>query len=102
MSIDILPVVVVRRLAWNKRRIIGQKRPFAPKHVWSIRVRLEMAASVAKAAGFIQTSQAFAQMAALAAGEHFVARLAAMGGLAMAPLVLEEKDRVEAIPVRSR
>ena len=60
------------------------------------------AASVAKAAGFIQTSQAFAQMAALAAGEHVVARLSAMGGLAVAPLVLEEKDRIEAFPVMSR
>lgn len=43
MSIDTLPVIVARRPAWNKGRIIGQKRPLAPKHVWSIRVRLEMA-----------------------------------------------------------
>ena len=28
---------------WNKGRLVGQKRPLAPKHVWSIRVRLEMA-----------------------------------------------------------
>ncbi len=33
----------VSRSAWNKGRIVGQKRPLAPKHVWSIRVRLEMA-----------------------------------------------------------
>ena len=43
MSIDTLPVIVARRPAWNKGRIIGQKCPLAPKHVWSIRVRLEMA-----------------------------------------------------------
>ena len=30
-------------VAWNKGRIVGQKRPLQPKHVWSIRVRLEMA-----------------------------------------------------------
>lgn len=28
---------------WNKGRLVGQKRPLAPKHVWSIRVRLEVA-----------------------------------------------------------
>ncbi|MGP3695644.1 hypothetical protein [Rhodobacter sp. NSM] len=28
---------------WNKGRIVGQKRPLLLKHVWSIRVRLEMA-----------------------------------------------------------
>ena len=29
--------------AWNKGRIVRQKRPFEPKHVWAIRVRLEIA-----------------------------------------------------------
>ncbi|MBM3605877.1 MAG: integrase [Alphaproteobacteria bacterium] len=43
MSIDLLPVLRPDRPAWNKGRIIGQKRPLLPKHVWSIRVRLEMA-----------------------------------------------------------
>lgn len=28
---------------WNKGRLVGQKRPLAPKYVWSIRTRLEMA-----------------------------------------------------------
>lgn len=27
----------------GKGRIVGQKRPLLPKHVWSIRVRLELA-----------------------------------------------------------
>ncbi len=31
------------RAPWNKGRIVGQKLPLQPKHVWSIRVRLEMA-----------------------------------------------------------
>lgn len=31
------------RPAWNKGRIVGQKRPLMPKHVWAIRVRLEIA-----------------------------------------------------------
>lgn len=28
--------------AWNKGRIIGQKRPLLPKQVWAIRTRLEL------------------------------------------------------------
>jgi hypothetical protein len=28
---------------WNKGLLIGQKKPLQPKHVWSIRVRLEIA-----------------------------------------------------------
>jgi len=43
MPIENLPVIRSVRPPWNKGRIIGQKRPLLPKHVWSIRVRLEMA-----------------------------------------------------------
>lgn len=43
MSADNLPAIRPERPAWNKGRILGQKRPLLPKHVWSIRVRLEMA-----------------------------------------------------------
>lgn len=43
MSTDLLPALRPHRVAWNKGRIIGQKRPLQPKHVWSIRVRLEIA-----------------------------------------------------------
>ena len=38
-----LPAIRPRRPAWNKGRIVGQKRPLLPKHVWAIRVRLEIA-----------------------------------------------------------
>lgn len=38
-----LPAIRARRPAWNKGRIVGQKRPLLPKHVWAIRVRLEIA-----------------------------------------------------------
>ena len=31
------------RPAWNKGRIVGQKRPLEPEHVWAIRDRLEIA-----------------------------------------------------------
>jgi len=31
-----------KQAPWNKRRLIGQKRPLKPKHVWAIRVRLQM------------------------------------------------------------
>jgi hypothetical protein len=37
-----LPAVTPKRRAWNKDRIIGQKRPLLPKQVWAIRVRLEL------------------------------------------------------------
>jgi site-specific recombinase XerC len=46
MSVDFLPVLRPVRASWNKGRIIGQKRPLLPRHVWSIRVRLEMAGNV--------------------------------------------------------
>src|SRR5258708_24139295 len=28
---------------WNKGLLVGRKKPFQPRHVWSIRVRLEIA-----------------------------------------------------------
>ena len=43
MQIPNLPVIRALRPAWNKGRIVGQKRPLKPKHVWAIRVRLELA-----------------------------------------------------------
>jgi integrase len=30
------------RLAWNKGRLLGQKRPLRPKDVWAIRIRLQL------------------------------------------------------------
>jgi len=38
-----LPAIRALRPAWNKGRIFGQKRPLKPKHVWAIRVLLELA-----------------------------------------------------------
>ncbi len=29
-------------LAWNKGRLLGQKRPLRPKDVWAIRIRLQL------------------------------------------------------------
>lgn len=43
MTIETLPALRPSRAPWNKGRIVGQKLPLQPKHVWSIRVRLEMA-----------------------------------------------------------
>ena len=34
-----------RHQPWNKGLLVGQKKPLEPKHVWSIRVRLEIAGS---------------------------------------------------------
>lgn len=38
-----LPAIRPQHPAWNKGRLVGQKRPLMPKHVWAIRVRLEIA-----------------------------------------------------------
>jgi integrase len=38
-----LPAIRALRPAWNKGRMVGQKRPLKPKHVWAILVRLELA-----------------------------------------------------------
>ena len=43
MTTPNLPAIRALRPAWNKGRIVGQKRPLKPKHVWAIRVRLELA-----------------------------------------------------------
>ena len=34
-----------KRVPWNKGKLTGAKPPLRPKHVWSIRVRLEIALS---------------------------------------------------------
>ena len=46
MTTPNLPMIIPKRHAWNKGRIVGQKRPLLPKHVWAIRVRLELAESL--------------------------------------------------------
>jgi site-specific recombinase XerC len=43
MSVEFLPALRPARVPSNNGRIIGQKRPMLPWHVWSIRVRLEIA-----------------------------------------------------------
>jgi hypothetical protein len=32
-----------RRKPWNKGKLVGAKPPLRPKHVWSIRTKLQMA-----------------------------------------------------------
>lgn len=46
MSSHMLPMVIHAERAWNRTRVIGQKRPLHPKHVWAIRARLELAGAV--------------------------------------------------------
>ena len=43
MFISNLPAIHTKTPAWNKGRIVGQKRPLLPKYAWAIRVRLELA-----------------------------------------------------------
>lgn len=47
-----LPATTPKRRAWNKGRIIGQKRPLLPKQVWAIRARLELAGNLRDTALF--------------------------------------------------
>jgi len=41
-----LPATTPKHRAWNKGRIIGQKRPLLPRQVWAIRARLELAGNL--------------------------------------------------------
>jgi site-specific recombinase XerC len=41
-----LPATTPKRRAWNRGRIIGQKRPLLPKQVWAIRARHELAGNL--------------------------------------------------------
>ncbi|KZK81594.1 Tyrosine recombinase XerC [Pseudovibrio sp. Ad13] len=52
MTITNLPMIRPVKPAWNRGRIVGQKRPLLPKHVWAIRVRLELAGKVRELALF--------------------------------------------------
>ena len=36
-------VPVLKRSAWNKGKLVGAKPPLRPKHVWSIRTKLQVA-----------------------------------------------------------
>ncbi len=46
------PAVRSKRIAWNKVRLVGQKRPLQPKQVWAIRARLELAGDLRNLALF--------------------------------------------------
>jgi len=35
-------VIAPRRAPWNKGKLIGAKPPLRPKHVWSIRTKLQI------------------------------------------------------------
>jgi len=52
MTTPNLPAIIPPPRAWNRGRINGQKRPLQPKHVWAIRVRLELAESARELALF--------------------------------------------------
>ena len=40
------PTAVRQRIPWNKGKLIGPKPPLQPKHVWSIRARLQLAGKI--------------------------------------------------------
>jgi hypothetical protein len=39
---DHISITPLRRLAWNKGKLIGAKPPLRPKHVWAIRTKLQV------------------------------------------------------------
>ena len=41
-----------RRPAWNKGKLIGAKPPLRPKHVWSIRTKLQVEGQIRELAMF--------------------------------------------------
>jgi hypothetical protein len=41
-KIDATPSFPVTRTPWNKGKLIGAKPPLRPKHVWSIRTKLQI------------------------------------------------------------
>jgi hypothetical protein len=41
-----LPTITPKHRAWNKGKIVGQKRPLLSKQVWGIRARLELAGNL--------------------------------------------------------
>ncbi|KZK95104.1 Tyrosine recombinase XerC [Pseudovibrio sp. Ad46] len=52
MTISNLPMIRPVKPAWNRGRIVGQKRPLLPKHVWAVRVRIEIAGKIRELALF--------------------------------------------------
>src|SRR3954451_7296371 len=47
-----LSAISLRRLAWNKGRLIGAKPPLRPKHVWAIRTKLQVESRIRELAMF--------------------------------------------------
>src|SRR5258706_12512976 len=41
-TVQRMNAVPAARRPWNKGKLVGPKRPLQPKHVWSIRTRLQM------------------------------------------------------------
>lgn len=41
-----------QRIAWNKGKLIGAKPPLSPKHVWSIRTKLQVEGRIRNLAMF--------------------------------------------------
>jgi len=52
MTLSNLPMIRPVKPAWDRGRIVEQKRPLLPRHVWAIRVCLELAGKVRELALF--------------------------------------------------
>ena len=52
MQISENAIATAKRTPWNKGKLTGAKPPFRPKHVWSIRTKLQVAGKVRDLAMF--------------------------------------------------
>jgi len=79
---------IPRREPWNKGKLIGQKPPLRPKHVWSIRTRLQMEGRTRD----LQCSiwQSTASFGA-AMSSHFESRTVAPSGYAVDRTTVQQK-----------
>jgi hypothetical protein len=75
------------RVAWNKGKLIGQKPPLRPKHVWSIRTKLQMQGRIRDLAMF---NLAIDSKSAAATSSHCESRTSHPAGI---PSIARRSDR---------
>lgn len=90
-----LPAIRPKSYAWNKGRIVGQKRPLLPKHVWAIRVRLEIAENARDLALFNMATGARVGEVRQARFEHFNLEL----GSRSKPATTTKQRKIHRLPI---
>lgn len=65
-----LPAIRALRPAWNKVRIVGQKRPLKPKHVWAIQHSFRLKTNPCGKVKSVRVIAAFSMLLSFAACVH--------------------------------